>query len=236
MTSKRTRRGVWLAAGLLAAAIAAVLLLESLDTSAMLPITAVIAAPPVGDLPMMPEKPPASPEGFNGCPPEGEGGDVDLNLLKESSGQGSIHPRITGFHPGAHLAQERRAAIHERLDRPRVGLSSHNTWERRSWLKGMSMTLREGVADAANCNRADEDNHLLATLHHKASQRSPLPGRDRHLHAPDARRSYLDGGLHPQFPHRRTLARCASAAGCISIRITPQESAARAPRFGRSAP
>ena len=62
-----TRVG-WLTAAVLVAGLAALLLVRNLGSDALLPLSAVIAAPPVGDLPMMPEKPPASPEGFNGCP------------------------------------------------------------------------------------------------------------------------------------------------------------------------
>ena len=75
-------RNSWIVAGLLVAAIAGLLLFQSLASGALLPISAVIAAPPVGDLPMMRHKPPASPEGFGNCPPEGDGGDPELNLLK----------------------------------------------------------------------------------------------------------------------------------------------------------
>lgn len=159
MTSKRMRRGVWLAAGMLVAAIAAVLLLRSLDGSAMLPITAVIAAPPVGDLPMMPEKPPASPEGFNGCPPEGEGGDADLNLLKNRVDKGAYipvsldsilaltWPKSSEQRSMSDWTPSGRAFIAQYLGTPVV-------------VEGYVDALREGVADAANCNRADEDNHF----------------------------------------------------------------------------
>ncbi|HET6846356.1 MAG TPA: hypothetical protein VFH29_05940, partial [Anaerolineales bacterium] len=81
MASVRLTRAFWVIGALLVAGLAAILILQNLGSGTLLPISAVIAAPPVGDLPMMPEKPPASPEGFNACPPEGQGGDPDLNLL-----------------------------------------------------------------------------------------------------------------------------------------------------------
>ena len=69
MTSRTLGRGAWLAVGLVLAVLVGLFMLQSSAPGALVPISAVIAAPPVGDLPMMPEKPPASPEGFNGCPP-----------------------------------------------------------------------------------------------------------------------------------------------------------------------
>lgn len=152
-------RAVWLAAGLLLAALAGLLLLQNIGSSALLPISAVISAPPVGDLPMMPDKPPASPEGFNGCPPEGEGGDVELNRLKNRVDKGAYvpvsldsllaltWPKSAERRLMSEWSPSGRAFISQYLGVPIV-------------VEGYIEALREGVADPANCNRADEQNHL----------------------------------------------------------------------------
>ena len=115
--------------------------------SALLPLSAVIAAPPVGDLPMMPEKPPASPEGFNGCPAEGEGGDVELNLLKNRVDKGAYipvsldsllaltWPRSAEQGTMSDWTPSGRAFISQYLGLPIV-------------VEGYIDALREGVADA----------------------------------------------------------------------------------------
>ena len=159
MTSKRLGRGIWIAAGLILVAAAGVLLLRGLGSGALLPISAVIAAPPVGDLPIMPDKPPASPEGFNGCPPEGEGGDIELNLLKNRVDKGAYipvsldsllaltWPRSTERRLMSEWTPSGRAFISQYLGIPIV-------------VEGYIEALREGIADPANCNRADEQNHF----------------------------------------------------------------------------
>jgi len=152
-------RGAWFAVGLLLAGLAGLLLLRSLGSGALLPISAVIAAPPAGDLPAMPDKPPASPEGFNGCPPEGEGGDLVLNRLRNRVDKGAYVP--VSFDSLLALtwpksAEQRlmsewtpsgRAFISQYLGIPLV-------------VEGYIEALREGVADPANCNRADEPEDI----------------------------------------------------------------------------
>lgn len=159
MTSGRPRKGIWVAAGLIIVVTAVILLLRALTSSAVRPLTTVIAAPPVGDLPMMPEKPPASPEGFNGCPPEGEGGDAELNLLKNRVDKGAYvpvsldsllaltWPKSTERHLMSEWTPSSRAFISQYLGIPIV-------------VEGYIEAIREGVSDPANCNRADEENHF----------------------------------------------------------------------------
>jgi len=150
---------VWVLAGVLVAALAAVLIMLNLGSATLLPVSAVIAAPPVGDLPMMPEKPPASPEGYNGCPPEGSGGDQDLNLLENRVDKGGYipvsldsilaltWPKSAEQTPMSSWTPSGRAFISQYLGLPVV-------------VEGYIDALREGVADAANCNRSEEPNHL----------------------------------------------------------------------------
>lgn len=49
-------------------------------------------AQPVGDLPNMPDKPQPQEIIFDGCPPEGNGGDSQLNLLKNRVDEGGYVP------------------------------------------------------------------------------------------------------------------------------------------------
>jgi hypothetical protein len=49
-------------------------------------------AQPVGDLPNMPDKPQPQEITFDGCPPEGTGGDPQLNLLKNRVDEGRYSP------------------------------------------------------------------------------------------------------------------------------------------------
>lgn len=152
-------RTLWVIAGLMMAGFAAVLILQTLGSGTLLPISAVIAAPPVGDLPMMPEKPPASPEGFNGCPPEGQGGDPELNLLKNRVDRGAYipvsldsilaltWPKSAELAPMSSWTPAGRAFISQYMGLPVV-------------VEGYIDALREGVADPANCNRSDPRNHF----------------------------------------------------------------------------
>jgi hypothetical protein len=151
------RSGAWIAAGLLVASGGTYLLLRGLNSSALLPITAAIAAPPVGDIPVMPEKPPPSPEGFGECPPEGEGGDVELNILKNRVDKGAYvpvsfeslrsltWPKSVERRPMNEWTPTGRAFILQYMGIPVV-------------VEGYIETLREGGADAANCNSPDELN------------------------------------------------------------------------------
>jgi hypothetical protein len=159
LASIRMTRAVWLGAAVLVAGLAAVVVALNLGSGALLPLTTVIAAPPVGDLPMMPEKPPASPEGFNGCPAQGDGGDADLNLLQNRVDKGAYQPvaiesilaltwpKSSEQRPMSNWTPAGRDFIAQYLGVPVV-------------VEGYIDALREGVADAANCNRADPLNHL----------------------------------------------------------------------------
>jgi hypothetical protein len=150
---------VWVLAAVLLVALAALLIIKNLGTGTLLPVSAVISAPPVGDLPMLPEKPPASPEGFNACPPEGQGGDPDLNLLENRVDKGAYvsvsldsilaltWPKSAEQTLMSSWTPSGRAFISQYLGLPVV-------------VEGYIDALREGVADAANCNRSDLRNHL----------------------------------------------------------------------------
>ena len=159
MTSRRPGWGVYLAAALLLVVLAGVYLFRGPGSSALVPLSAVIAAPPVGDLPMMPEKPPASPEGYNGCPPEGKGGDPELNRLKNRVDKGAYvpvsmdsllaltWPKSTESQPMSDWTPSGHAFISQYLGLPVV-------------VEGYIEALRPGVADPANFGRSDANNGL----------------------------------------------------------------------------
>jgi hypothetical protein len=159
LISRTMQKGAWVAGGLVLLVLAALLLMQYLGAGALLPISAVIAAPPVGDLPMMPEKPPASPEGFKDCPPEGQGGDVDLNRLLNRVDKGAYvpvsfdsllaltWPRSAEQHLMIEWTPSGRAFISQYLGVPVV-------------VEGYIEALRDGVPHAANCSRTDEPGDL----------------------------------------------------------------------------
>lgn len=60
------------------------------DTPTSIPPS--LTATPTGDLPDMPNKPTPLDVPFNGCPPEGNGGDQEQNLLKNRSDEGDYVP------------------------------------------------------------------------------------------------------------------------------------------------
>lgn len=64
-----------------------ILLMTSCTTSTSTPLA--MTATPSGSLPDMPTKPTPLDVPFNGCPPEGSGGDSEQNLLKNRSDEGN---------------------------------------------------------------------------------------------------------------------------------------------------
>jgi len=67
-----------------------VLIVSSCTTPTSTP--PVVTATPSGSLPDMPKKPTPLDVPFNGCPPEGNGGDSEQNLLKNRSDEGDYVP------------------------------------------------------------------------------------------------------------------------------------------------
>ncbi len=52
------------------------------------PLSSSAVAPEAGDIPNVPEKQPPHSRPLDGCPPEGKGGDPQLNLLKNRIDRG----------------------------------------------------------------------------------------------------------------------------------------------------
>lgn len=75
-----------------------ILIVSSCDTTTSTPppdtatSTPIVTATPSGGLPDMPNKPVPLDVPFNGCPPEGNGGDGEQNLLKNRSDEGEYVP------------------------------------------------------------------------------------------------------------------------------------------------
>jgi hypothetical protein len=150
---------MWIAMGVLLAAGAVYALQASLGSGALVPISVAIAAAPDGGLPLMPEKPPASPEGFDGCPPEGVGGDARLNLLLNRVDKGAYvpisldslmaltWPKSVEGRMMSEWTRSGEAFVAQYLGIPVA-------------VEGFIEALREGGAEPANCNRENDRNPL----------------------------------------------------------------------------
>jgi len=151
------RRGGWIALGLLVLAAAAYLALSRMDLNALTPVSSTIMAQPVGNLPLMAEKPKPDSIGFNGCPPEGKGGDPELNVLMNRVDKGNYvpvsfdslmaltWPKNVEMQPMANWSPANRLFITQYLGIPVV-------------VEGYIVNLREGGVDPANCNQSDAAN------------------------------------------------------------------------------
>src|SRR5512142_899171 len=88
MSASILRKSGWVAAGLVVLIVGAYFAYRSMGSGALLPASAAVVAAPVGDLPNLPEKQPPASFTLDGCPPEGKGGDAELNLLKNRTDPG----------------------------------------------------------------------------------------------------------------------------------------------------
>jgi hypothetical protein len=159
MSAGVLRRGVWIAAAIVVIAAAVYFSHRLSSMQAFLPIVPSSEfAGSGGDLPYMPEKQvPASFE-LDGCPPEGEGGDPQLNLLKNRVDRGDyvtvpFDSLITLTWP-------------KNVERQRMDLwpePSRNFISRYAGLpikvEGYIVSVREGPPDPAGCN-SDSSSYL----------------------------------------------------------------------------
>ena len=151
------RRGGWIVLALLTFGVAAYFVLSRLDLNGLTPLSYAIMAQPVGDLPAMPVKPVPDPLGFNGCPPEGKGGDPELNILMNRVDKANYvpvsfdsitaltWPKNVEMQPMASWSPANRLFISQYLGIPVV-------------VEGYIVNLREGGVDPANCNTSDALN------------------------------------------------------------------------------
>jgi hypothetical protein len=92
MLGRFIRKGGWAIIALAVVGGGVYWLSGHLSSSVLLPISSAVMAQPVGDLPVMPEKPEPGWVMLNGCPPAGNGGDTTLNLMKNRMDQGAYVP------------------------------------------------------------------------------------------------------------------------------------------------
>lgn len=93
MSTRRFRRRIgWAMIILLVIAVGAYFLITQPGAGISQPFIPATVAQPVGDLPNPPDKPQPKEITFEGCPPEGRGGDSDLNLLKNRVDVGNYSP------------------------------------------------------------------------------------------------------------------------------------------------
>ncbi len=157
MLTNALRRGGWILLVLLALSGAAYLVLDRVDPATLIPVSSAIMAQPVGDLPVMPEKPAPDAIGLNDCPAAGKGGDPQLNVLLNWVDKGDYVPvsfdSLTALTWPKNVEGEfmndwspsNRAFISQYLGIPIV-------------VEGYIVNLREGGGDPANCDRADPAN------------------------------------------------------------------------------
>jgi hypothetical protein len=151
------RRSGWIVLGLLLIVVVGYLSFSHLDVGALMPVGSAIVAQPVGDLPVMPEKPVPDSLGFDGCPPEGKGGSPQLNMLLNRVDKGNYQPvsidsllaltwpKNVELEPMAAWSESNRAFISQYLGIPVV-------------VEGYIVNLREGGSYPANCNEVDDAN------------------------------------------------------------------------------
>jgi hypothetical protein len=144
--------------GLVVVVLVGLLTLQSFGSGTLSPL-GVITVPAIGGVPVMATKPPASPEGLNGCPPEGEGGDPDLNRLMNRVDKGAYleisfdsllaltWPKSAERRLMSEWTPSGRAFISQYLGTPVV-------------VDGYIDALREFVGAPANCNRIEEKSDL----------------------------------------------------------------------------
>ncbi len=128
-------------------------------------ISPSVMAQPVGDLPNLPEKQTPASYTLDGCPPEGDGGDPELNVLKNRSDPGNYMP--ISFDTLTALTWPKSV---ERVPMPEWPASGRAFIEQYEGtpvtVEGYIVNLREGPPDPANCSRSTSgylDWHLAFT-------------------------------------------------------------------------
>jgi hypothetical protein len=151
------RSAPWIVLGLLLVGGVVYLAAPRVDYGALLPVSSAVMAHPVGDFPVMAEKPQPDPMGFEDCPAEGQGGDPQLNVRMNRVDKGDYvpvsfdsvlaltWPKSVENQPMSDWSPPGRAFIEQYLGIPVV-------------VEGYIVNLREGGAYPWNCGRPDE-NH-----------------------------------------------------------------------------
>jgi len=152
MSSSLLRRFGWIAMGLLIIAAAIYFVSGTRNPYLAPPAPSSAVAQPVGDLPNMPDKPQPKEITFDGCPPEGSGGDKALNLLKNRVDQGNYAP--VSFDSLTALTWPKNIEQHEMKDWPASNLAYINQYQGIPvMVEGYIQSVREALPDPANCNQ-----------------------------------------------------------------------------------
>ena len=152
MSSSLFRRSGWVAIGLLIVAAAIFFFGGSLNSSSALPIPSAAVAQPVGDLPNMPNKPRPKEITYDGCPPEGSGGDKELNLLKNRVDESKYIP--VSFDSLTTLTWPKNIEQLEMKDWSASNLAFIDQYQGIPvMVEGYIQSVREGLPDPANCNQ-----------------------------------------------------------------------------------
>ncbi len=158
MSTSLQRTGVWVAIAVLIIATGVYIFTGPLSSSGMLrPISPSVVAQPIGDLPNMPNKPQPKEITFDGCPPEGQGGDSQLNLLKNRVDEGKYVP--VSFDSLTMLTWPKnieQAEMKDWLDSNRAFIDRYQGIP--VMVEGYILSVREGLPDPANCNRTGTVN------------------------------------------------------------------------------
>jgi hypothetical protein len=128
-------------------------------------ISPSVMAQPVGDLPSMPKKQTPASYTLDGCPPEGDGRDPELSLLKNRADPGNYS--TVSFESLTALTWPKSVEHLPMIDWPQAGRDFIAQYEGMPIIvEGYIVNLREGPPDAANCNRTGSgylDWHLAFT-------------------------------------------------------------------------
>ena len=152
MSSSFLRRSGWVAIGLLIVAAAIYFFGGSLISILPPPFPSPAVAQPVGDLPNMPIKPKPKEIVFAGCPPEGLGGDKELNLLKNRVDQGKYVP--VSFDSLTTLTWPKNIEQLEMKDWSPSNLAFIKQYQGIPvMVEGYIQSVREDLPDPANCNQ-----------------------------------------------------------------------------------
>ncbi|HEX8991481.1 MAG TPA: hypothetical protein VF784_07360 [Anaerolineales bacterium] len=165
MSGSLLRKSGWVAAALIVIAGGIYLLRGPLGPKLSLPLAASVVPQPVGDLPNIPKKQPPASFTLDGCPPEGKGGDPELNILKNRTDPGAYAD--ISFDTLTMLTWPKNV---ERLLMSEWPVSSRNFISQYEGtpvsVEGYIVALREGTPDSAQCNWTEGsyiDWHLSLT-------------------------------------------------------------------------
>jgi hypothetical protein len=165
MSSTLLKKIALVAAGCAVIAAGFYLVRRELGTRGLPDVPPSVAPQPVGDLPAILHKQTPVSYTLDGCPPEGKGGDPELNLLKNRADPGDY--ASVSFDSLTALTWPKNI---ERLPIMQWPASGRNFIEQYAgtpvMVEGYIVNLREGTPDAANCGRPNSsylDWHLAFT-------------------------------------------------------------------------